>query len=247
MRTGASFCPSDRSRGWVASSIPGARRSGRARALRPVADSVSAWSSSCLTLSGWRRSAGVCGTSPTSRRACAGETVCGSVPPVLSRTVTVPVLRGPVPCRAHSKEDLPEPLRPISAVTSPSCRVRSTSRTAGTPWWATVVLRAVSSAGRSWPGAVRGGAGERTVVELRPDQVAAGLGDDGALPARCRTSAIRPVVPASPSQRSPGWMRMLVMPPSLRCTWVSRSTDAVSGSRRRAAAPARRGPARRRT
>ena len=38
----------------------------------------------------------------------------------------------PLPCSAHSSEDLPQPLRPMSAVTSPGCRSRSTSLTAST-------------------------------------------------------------------------------------------------------------------
>ena len=47
-------------------------------------------------------------------------------------TSTVPPWRGPDPWRAHSSDDLPEPLRPISAVTSPPARSRSTPRTATT-------------------------------------------------------------------------------------------------------------------
>ncbi len=68
-----------------------------------------------------------------------------------SPTETEPALRGPEPWSAQSREDLPEPLRPIRAVTSPPRRSRSTSRTAGTPWYVTVMPRALSRAGRSVP------------------------------------------------------------------------------------------------
>ena len=52
----------------------------------------------------------------------------GSVP----ATSTRPVWRGPEPWSAHSSDDLPEPLRPMRAVTSPRTRSRSTPRTATT-------------------------------------------------------------------------------------------------------------------
>ena len=45
--------------------------------------------------------------------------------PARCRTV-----RRPLPWRAHSREDLPQPLRPITAVTWPACRSRSTPATA---------------------------------------------------------------------------------------------------------------------
>ena len=51
----------------------------------------------------------------------------------------------PVPCSAHSNDDLPEPLRPISATTSPLANSRSTSRTATTASWRTTMPRARSN------------------------------------------------------------------------------------------------------
>ncbi len=66
-----------------------------------------------------------------------------------------PTAAAPVPCSAHSSEDLPEPLRPISATTSPAGRSRSTSRTASTAPYRTTTSRAVSTGAR--PGAGRRG------------------------------------------------------------------------------------------
>ena len=49
---------------------------------------------------------------------------------------TDPRDRGPLPCKAQSSEDLPAPLRPMTATTSPALTRRSTPRTACTrPWW----------------------------------------------------------------------------------------------------------------
>ena len=44
----------------------------------------------------------------------------GSAP---APTTTVPACRGPEPCSAQSSDDLPDPLRPISATTSPAAQV----------------------------------------------------------------------------------------------------------------------------
>jgi hypothetical protein len=62
---------------------------------------------------------GVWGTRPTrarARRGTAGGVDAGDV--------TVPPSRRPLPCSAHSSEDLPEPLRPMRAMTSPRAHVQ---------------------------------------------------------------------------------------------------------------------------
>ena len=82
------------------------------------------------------------------RRASAGPTVAGSVP----STSTVPPLRRPEPCSAHSSDDLPEPLRPMSATTSPPARSRSTSRTATRSPYRTDSRRARSTVPATGPG-----------------------------------------------------------------------------------------------
>ena len=56
--------------------------------------------------------------------------------------MTVPARRLPLPCRVHSNEDFPEPLRPISAVTVPGRSRSDTSCTASVDPWVTVMPRA---------------------------------------------------------------------------------------------------------
>ena len=97
----------------------------------------------------------VCGSSPTTWRRSAPSRSAGSRSPIR----TTPSRRRPVPCSAQSSEDLPEPLRPISAVTRPRPSARSSSRTATLRPWVTVMPlrgegRAARPAARSRPGAM---------------------------------------------------------------------------------------------
>ena len=71
----------------------------------------------------------MCGTSPTSAAARAGVEV-GRI--VAADVDPAARARAPVPWSAHSSDDLPEPLRPMSAAISPARSSTSTSRTATT-------------------------------------------------------------------------------------------------------------------
>ncbi len=120
---GESRCPSDRSRGCMvvgdARCEPVEQRRGRGRESTAAGFAVGLrqlGGDACRGRAGRRASA-----APARRasRAAAAGRVGGSRPP----TSTLPAWRGPEPCSAHSSEDLPEPLRPISAVTSPASEV----------------------------------------------------------------------------------------------------------------------------
>ncbi len=97
-----------------------AEQSGGARRVHPRRASASR--TPPRRVSRKRRSAGVCGTSPTLRASAARRLGRGPS--------TEPRPERPDPCSAHSSDDLPDPLRPIRAVTSPARSSRSTSRTA---------------------------------------------------------------------------------------------------------------------
>ena len=118
-----------------------ARRDRAAHAYCPATDpvSLSACAHSKPTVAWYSKSPGVCGTSATLRRRGAAGSCAGSVP----STVTVPPARAPEPWSAHSSEDLPEPLRPMHATTSPGNRSTSTERTATTSPYRTERRRAV--------------------------------------------------------------------------------------------------------
>jgi aldose 1-epimerase len=122
-------CPSDRSRGCASSGTSGASRSRSARQLpADTLKSESAAAHSSATVAAYRRSAGSCGTSPTTFTNCAGFVRCGSSP----AAAAVPERGGRMPTRVFSKVDLPAPLRPISATTSPALILSDTPRSAVT-------------------------------------------------------------------------------------------------------------------
>ena len=97
-----------------------------------------------------------------------------------------PPRRLPLPWRAHSSEDLPDPLRPIRAVTVPGRSLRETSWTANVAPWVTVTPRAsrppdgVSVA----PGASTGGGGpsrsRRPTARRRASRTVSGSGTQPA-------------------------------------------------------------------
>ena len=155
--TSASFCPSDRSRGWRSRGMPGATRSssagaGAARARRSRGRPGRTPRRRCRGRAGRPRSAGparpVSAVLPQRGRAARRRRMPRHRSAAVGRvTRTVPEVSGPLPWSAHSRDDLPEPLRPMRAVTSPARRSRSTPATASTsPGWRTTTPRAATSA-----------------------------------------------------------------------------------------------------
>ena len=98
------------------------RSSRRRQVPAGVPDSRSAWSHSSSTVARYSRSDGVCGTRATDATP-SSVTSCPS-------TVTDPPCRRPAGWSAHSSDDFPEPLRPMSATTSPAatCEVDAAQR-----------------------------------------------------------------------------------------------------------------------
>ena len=119
--TRPSRCPSDRSRGCWSPGRPGTMRSTSAR---QVPGSAPASRSACLALlvdGGEVEEVG--GRLRDERRPVAQR---GGRVGAVDRTV--PAWRGPAGCSAHSSDDLPEPLRPMTASTCPrgTCEVDPT-------------------------------------------------------------------------------------------------------------------------
>ena len=116
----------------------------------------------------WKsRSAACCGTSATSPAASRRLTSREDRP----STSTRPDAIGPDPWSAQSNEDLPDPLRPMSATTSPGATARSTSRTTSRCPYRTTTPRASSPRTRPPPSAARRGIAGR-LRQTRPGHVA---------------------------------------------------------------------------
>ena len=101
--------------------MPGASRSSSSRASAADADPVGDSRSACCAAP--RRPcpgrAGRPGSAARGRPGAARRWPATATSGRRRRRRRVPVWRGPAPWSAHSSDDLPEPLRPISAVTSP--------------------------------------------------------------------------------------------------------------------------------